>query len=110
QDGAVVAQRLAAAADVVIENFLPHAGERFGLDAASVRGAHPAVVHCSIRGYPTGHAEAAKPGYDFVMQGIGGIMSMQGDPAGETMKVAVAISDHVAGQFESSANLAALLR
>jgi formyl-CoA transferase len=109
-DGADVARRLAAAADVVIENFLPHAGERFGLDAASVRGRTPAVVHCSIRGYPTGHPEAAKPGYDFVMQGVGGIMSMQGEPAGEPMKVAVAIADIVAGQFASSAILAALLR
>jgi crotonobetainyl-CoA:carnitine CoA-transferase CaiB-like acyl-CoA transferase len=109
-DGAAVAQRLAAAADVVIENFLPHAGERFGLDAATVRTRTPAIVHCSIRGYPTGHPEAAKPGYDFVMQGVGGIMSMQGEPGGEPMKVAVAISDIVAGQFASSAILAALLR
>ena len=109
-DGVGVAQRLAAGADVVIENFLPHAGERFGLDAASLRAAHPAIVHCSIRGYPTGHPEADRPGYDFVMQGIGGIMSMQGEPAGEPIKVAVAISDIVAGQFASSAILAALLR
>jgi crotonobetainyl-CoA:carnitine CoA-transferase CaiB-like acyl-CoA transferase len=109
-EGAAVARRLAAGADVVIENFLPQAGERFGLDAASVRAAHPAVVHCAIRGYPTGHPEAARPGYDFVMQGIGGIMSMQGEPDGEPMKVAVAISDIVAGQFASSAILAALLR
>ena len=65
---------------------------------------------CSIRGYPTGHPEAAKPGYDFVMQGVGGIMSMQGEPDGEPIKVAVAISDIVAGQFASSAILAALLR
>jgi formyl-CoA transferase len=109
-EGVAVAQRLAGSADVVIENFLPHAGERFGLDAASVRARTPAVVHCSIRGYPTGHAEAAKPGYDFVMQGIGGIMSMQGEPEGRPIKVAVAISDIVAGQFASSAILAALLR
>ena len=109
-DGAAVARRLAAGADVVIENFLPHAGERFGLDAAALRAEHPAIVHCAIRGYPTGHPEAARPGYDFVMQGLGGIMSMQGDPDGEPMKVAVAISDIVAGQFASSAILAALLR
>jgi len=109
-EGVLVAQRLAAAADVVIENFLPHAGERFGLDAASVRTAAPRVVHCAIRGYPTGHPDAARPGYDFVMQGIGGIMSMQGEPDGEPIKVAVAISDIVAGQFASSAILAALLR
>jgi formyl-CoA transferase len=109
-DGLRVARRLAAAADVVIENFLPHAGERFGLDARSLHAADPGIVHCSIRGYPTGHPEAAKPGYDFVMQGIGGIMSMQGEPDGEPIKVAVAISDIVAGQFASSAILAALLR
>ncbi|HEY6471768.1 MAG TPA: CoA transferase, partial [Acidimicrobiales bacterium] len=109
-DGVRVAQRLATAADVVIENFLPRAGTRYGLDAATLRAADPAIVHCSIRGYPTGHPEAAKPGYDFVMQGIGGIMSMQGEPRGEPIKVAVAISDIVAGQFASSAILAALLR
>jgi len=109
-DGAGVVRRLAASADVVIENFLPRAGERFGLDAGSLRGDHPALVHCAIRGYPTGHPEADKPGYDFVMQGVGGIMSMQGDPDGEPMKVAVAIADIVAGQFASSAILAALLR
>ena len=109
-DGVRVAQRLAAGADVVIENFLPHAGERFGLDAASLRTANPAIVHCSIRGYPTGHPEAAKPGYDFLMQGIGGIMSITGEPDGDPMKVAVAISDIVAGLFASSAILAALLR
>jgi crotonobetainyl-CoA:carnitine CoA-transferase CaiB-like acyl-CoA transferase len=109
-DGADVARRLAGGADVVIENFLPRADERFGLDAASVRAAHPRVVHCAIRGYPTGHPEAARPGYDFVMQGIGGIMSMQGEPDGEPMKVAVAISDIVAGQFAASGILAALVR
>jgi glutaryl-CoA transferase len=109
-DGVPVVTRLAAGADVVIENFLPHAGERFGLDAATLRGDRPAVVHCAIRGYPTGHPEAAKPGYDFVMQGVGGIMSMQGAADGEPMKVAVAISDIVAGQFASSAILAALHR
>jgi formyl-CoA transferase len=109
-DGPGVVRRLAASADVVIENFLPRAGERFGLDAGSLRGDHPALVHCAIRGYPTGHPEAQKPGYDFVMQGVGGIMSMQGEPDGEPMKVAVAIADIVAGQFASSAILAALLR
>jgi formyl-CoA transferase len=109
-DGPGVVRRLAAAADVVIENFLPRAGERFGLDAAALRADRPELVHCAIRGYPTGHPEAGKPGYDFVMQGVGGIMSMQGEPDGEPMKVAVAISDIVAGQFASSAILAALHR
>jgi crotonobetainyl-CoA:carnitine CoA-transferase CaiB-like acyl-CoA transferase len=108
--GAAVAQRLAARADVVIENFLPGAMERFGLDHATVKAQNPGVVHCAIRGFPAGHPDAARPGYDFVMQGIGGIMSMQGEPGGEPMKVAVAISDIVAGQFAASGILAALVR
>ncbi len=109
-EGAAVAQRLAAGADVVIENFLPGAIERFGLDHEAVKAANPRVVHCAIRGFPAGHPDAARPGYDFVMQGIGGIMSMQGEPGGEPMKVAVAISDIVAGQFAASGILAALVR
>ena len=109
-EGAAVAQRLATRADVVIENFLPGAVERFGLDHETVKATNPGVIHCAIRGFPTGHPDAARPGYDFVMQGIGGIMSMQGEPDGEPIKVAVAISDIVAGQFASSAILAALLR
>ena len=109
-DGAAVAQRLAARADVVIENFLPGAVERFGLDHETVKATNPGVVHCAIRGFPTGHPDAARPGYDFVMQGIGGIMSMQGEPAGEPMKVAVAISDIVAGQFAAAGIMGALVR
>ena len=109
-EGAAVAQRLAAGADVVIENFLPGAIERFGLDHETVKAANPGVVHCAIRGFPAGHPDAARPGYDFVMQGIGGIMSMQGEPGGEPMKVAVAISDIVAGQFAAAGIMAALVR
>ena len=109
-EGAAVAQRLAARADVVIENFLPGAVERFGLDHETVKATNPGVVHCAIRGFPTGHPDAARPGYDFVMQGIGGIMSMQGEPDGEPMKVAVAISDIVAGQFAAAGIMGALVR
>ena len=109
-DGAQVAQRLAAGADVVIENFLPGAVERFGLDHETVKARNPGVVHCAIRGFPADHPDAARPGYDFVMQGIGGIMSMQGEPGGEPMKVAVAISDIVAGQFAAAGIMAALVR
>ena len=75
-----------------------------------MKAANPGVVHCAIRGFPAGHTDAARPGYDFVMQGIGGIMSMQGEPAGEPMKVAVAISDIVAGQFAAAGIMAALVR
>jgi formyl-CoA transferase len=107
-DGLEVARRLAARADVVIDNFLPGAMQRFGLDHASLAERNPGVVSCSIRGYPSDHPSAALPGYDFLMQGVGGIMSITGEPEGEPMKVAVAISDIVAGLFAGNAVLAAL--
>ena len=106
---AAIVERLAASSDVVIENFLPGAAARYGLDYETIRERRPDVVYCSIRGYPHDHPDAARPGYDFVMQGIGGIMSMQGEPAGEPVKVAVAISDIVAGLFAGNAILAALV-
>ena len=105
-----VTDRLSATADVVIENFLPGATARFGLDYPAVRERNPGVVYCSIRGYPHDHPQASRPGYDFVMQGEGGIMSMQGEPDGEPIKVAVAISDIVAGLFAGNAILAALVQ
>jgi len=108
-DAAPVLERLAASADVVIENFLLGATVRYGLDYRSVQAINPSVVYCSIRGYPHDHPDAGLPGYDFVMQGVGGIMSMQGEPGGEPMKVAVAISDIVAGLFAGNAILAALV-
>ncbi len=108
-DGRAVARRLAERADVVLENFLPGAAERFGLDHAAVSAVSPAVVHCAIRGFPSDSPDAARPGYDFLMQGLGGIMSITGEPDGDPMKVAVAISDIVAGLFACSAVLAALV-
>ncbi len=108
-EGVAVAQRLAETADVVIENFLPGAAARYGLDHASVSKTNPRVVSCAIRGYPHDHPNARKPGYDFLVQGVGGIMSMQGEPDGQPMKVAVAIADIVAGLFAGNAILAALV-
>jgi formyl-CoA transferase len=108
-EGCAVARRLADSADVVIENFLPGATERFGLDHATISATNPGVVSCAIRGYPHDHPNAGRPGYDFLVQGIGGIMSMQGEPDGQPMKVAVAIADIVAGLFAGNAILAALV-
>ncbi len=107
--GRQVARRLAERADVVIENFLPGATARFGLDWEAVRTLNPRAVYCTISGYPTDGPDAGRPGYDFLMQGVGGIMSITGESEGAPMKVAVAISDIVAGLFASSAVLAALV-
>ncbi len=109
ESGREVVRRLIAWADVVLHNFLPAAAARYGVDAASVHALNPRAVHCTIAGYPSDGPDAERPGYDFLMQGIGGIMSITGEPDGDPMKVAVAISDIVAGLFASSAVLAALV-
>src|SRR5436305_6331121 len=107
--GREVARRLIERADVVLHNFLPAAAARYGADAATVKAVNPRAVHCTIAGYPSDGPDAELPGYDFLMQGLGGIMSITGEPDGPPMKVAVAISDIVAGLFASSAVLSALL-
>ncbi len=106
--GREVVGRLVDRCDVVLHNFLPTAAARYGVDAAAIAERNPRAVHCTISGYPSDGPDAEKPGYDFLMQGIGGIMSITGETRGEPMKVAVAISDIVAGLFASSAVLAAL--
>jgi crotonobetainyl-CoA:carnitine CoA-transferase CaiB-like acyl-CoA transferase len=107
--GREVARRLIERADVVLHNFLPAAALRYGVDAEAVRALNPHAVHCTIAGYPSDGPDAERPGYDFLMQGVGGIMSITGEPDGDPMKVAVAISDIVAGLFAGSAVLAALV-
>ena len=108
-DGLEVVRRLIERADVVLHNFLPAAAARYEVDAPSVQAVNPQAVHCTIAGYPSDGPDAELPGYDFLMQGLGGIMSITGEPDGAPMKVSVAISDIVAGLFASSAVLAALL-
>jgi crotonobetainyl-CoA:carnitine CoA-transferase CaiB-like acyl-CoA transferase len=107
--GRDVVRRLIEIADVVLHNFLPHAAQRYGVDAKSVAAINRRAVHCTISGYPSDGPDAERPGYDFLMQGLGGIMSITGEPDGPPMKVPVAISDIVAGLFASSAVLAALV-
>jgi len=107
--GREVVARLTARADVVLHNFLPSAAARYGVDAEAVLAANPRAVHCTISGYPSDGPDAEKPGYDFLMQGIGGIMSIQGERDGEPIKVAVAIADLVAGLYASTGVLSALV-
>jgi len=109
EEGRAVVRRLIERADAVLHNFLPAAAARYEVDAAAVHAVNRRAVHCTIAGYPSDGPEADRPGYDFLMQGVGGIMSIQGEPDGEPIKVAVAISDIVAGMFASNAVLAALL-
>jgi formyl-CoA transferase len=106
--GQEVVQRLAARADVLVENFLPGGAERLGLGRDALVASRPALVYTSIRGYPLDSPEADQPGFDFAIQGAGGIMSITGERDGDPMKVGVAIADISTGMLAASGTLAAL--
>jgi crotonobetainyl-CoA:carnitine CoA-transferase CaiB-like acyl-CoA transferase len=92
-------------ADVVVENFLSGKLERWGLGFDAISAANPAVVFCSIAGYP--HSQT-RPGYDFAVQADSGWMSITGEPEGEPIKVGVAVVDVLTGQNAALSILAAL--
>ena len=102
-------RRAAAQADVVVENFLPGDLARFQLDAATLRRGHPELIVCSISGYGQDGPYASLPGYDAVMQGFTGLMSVTGDPNGPPTKVGVAVIDVLAGVHAATAILAAMV-
>ncbi|RSN45584.1 CaiB/BaiF CoA transferase family protein, partial [Actinomadura sp. WAC 06369] len=106
-DGAARARDLAASADVVVENFRPGVMDRLGLGHAELSAASPGLVYCSITGFGSG-AGAALPGYDLLIQALGGLMSITGEPDGEPQKVGVALVDVISGLFASVGVLAAL--
>jgi crotonobetainyl-CoA:carnitine CoA-transferase CaiB-like acyl-CoA transferase len=108
EQGRAIVQELARRADVVIENFRVGGLAKFGLDHASVRAANPRVVYCSITGFGQDGPYAARPGYDFMIQGLGGVMDLTGDPAGEPQKVGVAFADIFTGLYAVIAIQAAL--
>jgi crotonobetainyl-CoA:carnitine CoA-transferase CaiB-like acyl-CoA transferase len=99
---------LAAEADVVIENYKVGGLVKYGLDHASLRATHPGVVYCSITGFGQSGPYAERPGYDFVIQGMSGIMDLTGDPSGEPQKVGVAFADIFTGVYAANAIVAAL--
>lgn len=101
------AQALARDAHVVVENFRPGVMDGLGLGEAEVRAGNPGVVYCSITGFGRG-AGASRPGYDLLVQALGGLMSITGDPGGEPQKVGVALVDVLAGLFATVGILAAL--
>ncbi|WP_198035368.1 CaiB/BaiF CoA transferase family protein [Streptacidiphilus rugosus] len=104
-DDAALARELAARADILIENFKPGSLGRYGLDHGTALAANPGLVYCSITGFGTG---SALPGYDFVVQAVGGLMSITGDPDGEPHKVGVALVDVLTAKDAVAAILAAL--
>jgi crotonobetainyl-CoA:carnitine CoA-transferase CaiB-like acyl-CoA transferase len=105
--GLAEARRLAATADVVIENFRPGVMGRFGLAYDDVRAANPGVVYCSITGFGAGDG-AALAGYDLLVQAVGGLMSITGEPDGAPAKAGVALVDVITGQNAVAGILLAL--
>jgi crotonobetainyl-CoA:carnitine CoA-transferase CaiB-like acyl-CoA transferase len=101
------AQDLVERADVIVENFRPGVMDRLGLGHDDVRSINPAIVYCSITGFGTA-AGASLPGYDLLIQAMGGLMSITGNPQGEPQKVGVALVDVIAGLFAGIGILAAV--
>lgn len=107
-EGAETVKRLIATADVVIENFKVGGLKKYGLDYESLRADNPRLVYCSITGFGQTGPYARRPGYDFIIQGMAGMMSITGEPGREPQKAGVAISDVFTGLYSVIAIQAAL--
>ncbi|HZZ08701.1 MAG TPA: CaiB/BaiF CoA-transferase family protein [Candidatus Binataceae bacterium] len=111
-EGQRLVQALAAKSDVVIENFKVGGLAKYGLDYPSLKPLNPGLVYCSITGFGQTGPYRHKPGYDFMIQGIGGLMSITGEPdqrpGGGPMKVGVAVADVFTGLYATIAILGAL--
>jgi crotonobetainyl-CoA:carnitine CoA-transferase CaiB-like acyl-CoA transferase len=92
-----LARRLAERSDVLLESFRPGLMARWGLDGDTLRERNPGLITCSITAFGTGEAGAALPGYDFLLQALGGLMSITGEPDGRPLKVGSAVVDLVCG-------------
>lgn len=104
------ALRLAARADVVLENFRPGVMARFGLDHESVRALQPSVIYCSISGYGQDGPRRDWPAIDNIVQATSGMMALTGEPSAGPMRVGFPVVDTLTGQTAALAILAALLR
>ncbi len=109
-EGQAVIRRLAAQSDVLIENFKTGGLKKYGLDYESLKAINPGLIYCSITGFGQNGPYAARAGYDFIIQGMGGIMALTGEPEGEPQKTGVAFADVFSGLYAVVAIQAALLR
>ncbi|VVQ25540.1 CaiB/BaiF CoA transferase family protein [Pseudomonas fluorescens] len=112
-EGQELVRALATDCDVLIENYKAGSLAKYGLDYASLSRLNPRLVYCSVTGFGQTGPRAAEPGYDFIIQGIGGLMSITGErddlPGGGPQKVGVAFSDLMTGLYSTVAIQAALL-
>ena len=112
-EGAAAVRELAKTSDVVVENFKTGGLKKYGLDHAALSAINPRLVYCSITGFGQDGPDAHRAGYDYMIQAMGGLMSITGQPDGvpgaEPMKVGVAVVDLFTGLYASNAILAALM-
>ncbi|HKT73877.1 MAG TPA: CaiB/BaiF CoA-transferase family protein [Steroidobacteraceae bacterium] len=110
--GQDIIRRLAAQVDILVENYMVGNLAKYGLAYDDLKDANPRLIYCSITGFGQNGPYAHLPGYDFVFQGMGGLMSITGNPedqpGGEPMKVGIAIADILTGMYATTAMLAAL--
>ena len=114
EEGAALVRKLAETADIVVENFKVGGLAKFGLDAASLHELNPRLVIASITGFGQDGPYAGRAGYDYIIQGMGGLMSITGKPdheaGGEPMRVGVAVADLFTGMYTAVAIISALYR
>jgi crotonobetainyl-CoA:carnitine CoA-transferase CaiB-like acyl-CoA transferase len=108
-EGIALLKRLIATADVVVENFRPDVKFRLGIDYETLSRDNPRLVYASISGFGQTGPLAQRPGFDQIAQGMGGLMSVTGQPGGEPMRVGIPIADLCAGIFAAQGILVALL-
>ena len=107
-EGRAIVRRLAARSDVLIENFKVGGLAKFGLDYKSLSAINPRLIYCSVTGFGQDGPYAPRAGYDFLAQGMGGIMDITGTPDGEPMRVGMPIADIFTGVYSVVGILAAL--
>ena len=107
-NGIALAKKLISKCDVLIENFKVGGLAKLGLGYEDIKKEFPGLIYCSVTGFGQTGPYASRAGYDFLAQGLGGIMSITGQPDGEPMKVGVGIADVMTGMYASTAILAAL--
>ena len=107
-DGQRIVKKLAAKSDVLIENFKFGGLAKYGLDYKSLSADNPRLIYCSITGFGQDGPYKTRAGYDLLVQGMGGIMDITGDPAGEPTRLGVAFADVFTGTYSALAITAAL--
>ncbi len=110
--GQEIVKKLTAQSDVVLENYKVGQLKKYGLDYAGLKAVNPKIIYCSITGFGQTGPYAHRPGYDYIIQGMGGLMSITGErddlPGGGPQKVGIAVADLMTGMYSTVAVLAAL--